>query len=238
MTGNGALRSISALALTTRNQNDDGQLMDQHSANSTEAADESSSSPAPARTKELVDRARSGDELAFEVLFNRHRRRVALIAGRFFHQREQIEEIVQETFTKVYFALDSYTNSETDDDSLFAGWIARIAFNTCYDELRRIKRRAESLASDLSEAETGWLENRLRSKVAVNDSEASSVSRDLARKLLARLGADDRLVLILLNAEEMSVNEIAQLMNWSTSKVKVRAHRARASLRRHLRKLM
>jgi len=238
MSGDPPLLAIPALALGTRNPNDVGQLMDQHSANSKVATDESSLSPTPARTKELVDQARLGNELAFEELFNRHRRRVALIAGRFFHQREQIEEIVQETFTKVYFALHSYTNSETDDDSLFAGWIARIAFNTCYDELRRIKRRAESLASDLSEEETGWLENRLRSRVAVNDSEASSVRRDLARKLLARLGAEDRLVLVLLNAEEMSVNEIAQLMNWSTSKVKVRAHRARASLRRHLRKLM
>jgi len=208
-------------------------------ANSVIATDELSLSPVNrTRTKDLVDQARQGDEPAFEELFNRHRRRVAVIAGRFFHQREQIEEIIQETFTKVYFALDSYTNSETDDDSLFAGWIARIAFNTCYDELRRIKRRAESLASDLSEEETGWLEKRLRTDVRSDDAESSSVRRDLARKLLARLGAEDRLVLVLLNAEDMSVNEIARLMNWSPSKVKVRAHRARAALRRHLRKLV
>jgi len=208
-------------------------------ANSVIATDELSLSPVNrTRTKDLVDQARQGDDPAFEELFNRHRRRVAVIAGRFFHQREQIEEIIQETFTKVYFALDSYTNSETDDDSLFAGWIARIAFNTCYDELRRIKRRAESLASDLSEEETGWLEKRLRTDVRSDDAESSSVRRDLARKLLARLGAEDRLVLVLLNAEDMSVNEIARLMNWSPSKVKVRAHRARAALRRHLRKLV
>lgn len=208
-------------------------------ANSVIATDELSLSPVNrTRTKDLVDQARQGDEPAFEELFNRHRRRVAVIASRFFHQREQIEEIIQETFTKVYFALDSYTNSETDDDSLFAGWIARIAFNTCYDELRRIKRRAESLASDLSEEETGWLEKRLRTDVRSDDAESSSVRRDLARKLLARLGAEDRLVLVLLNAEDMSVNEIARLMNWSPSKVKVRAHRARAALRRHLRKLV
>ena len=208
-------------------------------ANSVIATDELSLSPVNrTRTKDLVDQARQGDEPAFEELFNRHRRRVAVIAGRFFHQREQIEEIIQETFTKVYFALDSYTNSETDDDSLFAGWIARIAFNTCYDELRRIKRRAESLATDLSEEETGWLEKRLRADARSDDAESSSVRRDLAHKLLARLGAEDRLVLVLLNAEDMSVKEIARLMNWSPSKVKVRAHRARAALRRHLRKLV
>lgn len=191
----------------------------------------------PPRTKELVASAREGDEVAFEELFNRHRRRVALIAGRFFHQREQIEEIVQETFTKVYFALGSYANSETDDDALFAAWIARIAFNTCYDELRRLKRRPESLATDLSAEETGWLENRLQSDAA-GDAESASITRDLAHKLLARLSPEDRLVLVLLNAEELPVNEIAELMGWSASKVKVRAHRARAALRRVLRKLL
>lgn len=196
------------------------------------------SSPKDAlRTRDLVSSARNGDQAAFEELFNRHRRRVALIAGRFFHRREQIEEIVQETFTKVYFALESYANSETNDDALFAAWIARIAFNTCYDELRRLKRRPESLVTDLSEEESGWLENRLQADPSGN-AESASINRDLAEKLLAHLSADDRLVLVLLNAEEMSVNEIARLMGWSASKVKVRAHRARAALRRHLRKLL
>lgn len=195
-------------------------------------------SPAKARTKDLVREARTGNQAAFEELFNRHRRRVALIAGRFFQQREQVEEIVQETFTKVYFALDGYANSETDDDALFAAWIARIAFNTCYDELRRIKRRSESLASDLSDEESSWLENRIHSDSVGHDAESTSINRDLAEKLLAKLSPEDRLVLVLLNAEELSVNEIAELMRWSTSKVKVRAHRARAALRRQLRKLL
>ena len=212
--------------------------MDQHSAGFAVVADESSPSPTnESRTKELVVSARNGDEAAFEELFNSHRRRVALIAGRFFHQREQTEEIVQETFTKVYFALDSYANSDSDDDALFAAWIARIAFNTCYDELRRLKRRPEHLAAELSEDETGWLENRLQADASRN-AESTSISRDLAQKLLARLSPEDRLVLVLLNAEELSVNEIARLMGWSPSKVKVRAHRARAALRRVLRKLL
>ena len=213
--------------------------MKTHSASSA-VADEPSSSetPLPARTKDLVARSRSGDEIAFEELFNRHKRRVTLIAGRFFPRRDQVEEIVQETFTKVYFALDSYTNSETDDDALFAAWIARIAFNTCYDELRRLKRRPESSVSELSTEETGWLENRVRANAPANDAESETVRRDLAQKLLARLSPDDRLVLVMLNAEELSVVEIARLMNWSVSKVKVRAHRARAALRRVLRKLL
>ena len=64
----------------------------------------------------------------------------------------------------------------------------------------------------------------------------AAASRDLALKLLTRLSAEDRLVLTLLDVEGFSVAEIAQMTNWSISKVKVRAHRARAHLRKVLRK--
>lgn len=180
---------------------------------------------------ELVARAVAGDEEAFEDLFNRHRRRVALIASRFFRQREQIEEVVQESFTKAYFALGDFTNTQ---EASFAAWLARIAFNTCYDELRRIKRRPESALGDISEEENAWLKEQLRDSTAEADVESATIARDLAGKLLARLSPEDRLVLVMLDAEGLSVSEIAKLTKWSASKVKVRAHRARASLRRVL----
>ena len=184
---------------------------------------------------ELVARVRAGDETAFEELFNRHRRRVALIAGRFFRRREQIEEVVQESFTKAYFALDGFSG---DQEMSFAGWLARIAFNSCYDELRRQKRQPESAMSDVSEEESAWLMEQARANEAGGDIETAAVTRDLADKLLSRLSPEDRLVLVMLDAEGMSVSEIAQQTDWSVSKVKVRAHRARVSLRRVLEKFL
>lgn len=184
---------------------------------------------------ELVRSARAGDEAAFEALFNRHRRRVSLIASRFFRQREQIEEVVQESFTKAYFALDDFSNQQ---ESSFAAWLARIAFNSCYDELRRLKRRPESLMSNVSAEESDWLKDQVRSHGAGDDIEVAAISRDLAGKLLARLSAEDRMVLIMLDVEGLSVSEIAKAVNWSASKVKVRAHRARANLRRVLHRFL
>jgi RNA polymerase sigma-70 factor (ECF subfamily) len=183
----------------------------------------------------LVNGARSGDESAFEELFNRHRRRVSLIASRFFRQREQVEEIVQESFTKAYFALSDLSNTQ---ENSFASWLARIAFNTCYDELRRLKRRPESALSDVSEEESAWLKESLMSTNQGPDVEEAAISRDLAGKLLSRLSAEDRMVLVMMDAEGMSVSEIAKALNWSSPKVKVRAHRARASLRRVLKRFM
>ena len=179
----------------------------------------------------LVHRAREGDEEAFEELFNRHRRRVALIAGRFFRRREQIEEVLQESFTKAYFALGDFDSRE---ETAFASWLARITFNACYDELRRAKRRPESAISEVTEEESAWLKERLRAEGGSGDPESAAVSRDLAEKLLSRLSAEDRLLLVMLDVEGMTVNEIAENRSWSSSKVKVRAHRARASLRRVL----
>jgi RNA polymerase sigma-70 factor (ECF subfamily) len=160
--------------------------------------------------------------------FNRHRRRVTLIASRFFRQPEQIEEIVQESFTKAYFALQDFSNKP---ESSFAAWLARIAFNACYDELRRQKRRPESAMSEVTEEEAAWLNAQVRAEGTDTDVERSTVARDLAGKLLARLSPEDRLVLVMLDAEGMSVSEIAEQTKWSASKVKVRAHRARTSLR-------
>lgn len=196
-----------------------------------ETADNSGHAPTrePERPDaELAALARDGDEPAFEELFLRHRRRVALIASRFFRERHQVEEVVQESFTKAFFALGEFTNRR---DASFAAWLSRISFNACYDELRRRKRRPEGSLSELTEEEAGRLRDRLREGP---DAEGEAVSRDLAAKLLARLSPEDRLVLVLLDVEGLSVAEIAGLNGWTASKVKVRAHRARAHLRRVL----
>jgi RNA polymerase sigma-70 factor (ECF subfamily) len=190
--------------------------------------DEKSSPHTNTCSREITQANRS----AFEELFNRHRRRVALIASRFFKQREQIEEVVQESFMKAYFALPKFSNAQ---ESSFASWLARIAFNACYDELRRRQRRPES---ELSDDELLQLKASGASEDRGKNIESAVVERDLAEKLLSRVSAEDRLVLVMLDAEEMPVAEIAKLTGWSVSKVKVRAHRARAALRRTLHKLL
>ncbi|MDX6557434.1 MAG: polymerase sigma-70 factor, subfamily [Blastocatellia bacterium] len=181
----------------------------------------------------LVAAAGAGDETAFEQLFERHRRQVARIAGRFFPQREQIEEIIQDSFTKAYFALNTYHGTH---EASFRAWLTQIAVNTCYDQLRRARRRPEHTVEEFDDQEAHEFAGQFRA--AASDVESALVSRDLALKLLARLNADDRLVLMLLDVEGFSVAEIAEMTKWSVSKVKVRAHRARAHLRRAMQRYL
>lgn len=184
---------------------------------------------------ELVALIIAGDEAAFEVVFNRYRLQVGRVASRFFHRREQIEEIVQESFTKAYFALPDYAGK---GEKSFIAWLTRITVNTCYDELRRAKRQPQTMHSDLNEGEAAWLDARLRAGESGSNPESEIVTRDLADKLLSRLEPEDRMVLTLLNGEELSAAEIADVTGWSVTKVKVRAHRARLALRKVLRKLL
>jgi len=179
---------------------------------------------------ELVAAVRAGDEAAFALLFERHRRWVTRLAYRFFYRREQVEDIVQESFANAYFALGSYRGGQ---ERSFIAWLSRITVRACYDALRR-SRRSESAMSDLGEEEEALLVARLRDTGQSSDIESAAVSRDLAGKLLQRLEPDDRLVLTLLSVADLSVAETAELTGWSVSKVKMRAHRARKSLQRVL----
>ena len=193
---------------------------------------EPTQNPSEPGDADLVAAVVQGDIDAFELLFERHRKRVGAIAGRFFQQREEIEEIVQESFTKAYFGLPHFAQYKVDS---FAAWLARIAFNSCYDELRKQSRKRERNASEFNERERQELRALATEAPAV---ESIAINRDLANKLLRMLSAEDRLVLVLLDVEGLSIAEIAQLMNWSSPKVKVRVFRARSDLRQLLKKLL
>ena len=173
---------------------------------------------------QLVGLVLAGDTAAFEFLFDRHKRLVATVAARYLRRPEQIEEIVQTAFAKVFVELKRFRG---DHELSFPSWIARITTNTCLDLLRSQKRRPEDLADDIAGFEAVQFENAEH-----RSSEDALIDRDLAEKLLANVAADDRALLHMLYAEEMSVSEIAEQFGWSVSKTKVKAWRARHTLRR------
>ncbi|HEX8287651.1 MAG TPA: sigma-70 family RNA polymerase sigma factor [Pyrinomonadaceae bacterium] len=182
---------------------------------------------------QLVELVLSGDEAAFEDIFDRYKRLVAAIASRYFRRPEQIEEIIQISFSKVYFELKCFRG---EHDFSFAGWLGKITTNVCLDSLRTQRRKPENLLCELSEPET----EILFSECSNNEKtvEHFLAQRDLAEKLLSNLKAEDRAILQMLDAEELSVGEVAQITGWSNSKIKVRAFRARNSLRKILQKFL
>ncbi|MEO5860400.1 MAG: sigma-70 family RNA polymerase sigma factor [Pyrinomonadaceae bacterium] len=180
---------------------------------------------------QLIELVLAGDEYAFEQIFDRHKRIVARTAARYFQRPEQIEEIIQVAFAKAFVELPKFRG---EHELSLPSWLCRIAANACLDTLRSQKRKPEDLQCELS---TGEAETILDLTASPGQSsEESLISRDLSQKLLAHLPQDDRALLQMLYVEDMSVAEIGDLLGWSVSKVKIRAWRARHSLRKVLKK--
>lgn len=187
-----------------------------------------------ARTdNQLVDLVLGGDSTAFEQIFDRHKRLVAVIASRYFRRPEEIEEIVQISFAKAFSELAAFRGRY---DRSLSSWLVRIASNSCLDTLRSQRRKPERLTCELSDVEAASLLEL--TSVDALDEEKQLLDRDLVEKLLAYLPETDQILLKMMYAEEMSVADIAQVFGWSRSNVKIRAWRARAALRSVLRKFL
>ena len=179
--------------------------------------------------RQLVESAITGSDEAFEQIFDRYKRPVAIVAAKYFRRPEQIEEIIQISFAKAFLELKRFRGQH---DASLGSWLSRIAANACLDQIRSKKRKPEELNCDLSANETETLLDVASSREM--SAESDLALRDLSSKLLSRLPEDDRALLQMLYVDEMSVAEIADLVGWSRSKVKIRAWRARNALRRVL----
>lgn len=183
--------------------------------------------------RQLVDVVLAGDKTAFEELFDRHKHMIVKLAGRYFPRHEDAEEILQVTFAKAFVDLEKFRGLH---EFSFPGWLKRITVNACIDVLRSQKRKPEDLYCELSETEMAAM-NEV-SADGKRSSEAVLADRDLAFKLLAHLDPHDRAILQMLYTEDLSVAEIGKTFGWSVSKVKIRAWRARRSLRKVLDKYL
>ncbi len=175
---------------------------------------------------QLVSSVLDGEDRAFNELFERYRRPVARTVGRFFRNRSDIEEFVQQSFTKAYFSLNKFHCAE---DRSFAAWITRIAVNVCYDEFRRRKRTGDIGPAESSDVEKNYFENALDGR-AVSAEDAFTSAR-LAEKVLSSLSPEDRIAITLVYSEEYTLDEAADTIGISTSTLKSRLFRCRGQLK-------
>ena len=183
----------------------------------------------------MVGRARQGDEDSFAEIVRRYSPRVFQVASRFFRQRSQVEDIAQEVFLKAYRQLGKF-----EARGSFEGWLTRIATNTCLNELRSGKRHPATTLADVTADENAWLEHQAANPTGSSEGsiEDKVIATDLAEKLLQQMTPDDRLVLTMVDGQELSIKEVAHATGWSESKIKVKAFRAREKMRNLMEKLM
>ena len=179
---------------------------------------------------DLIAAVLKGDTASFEPLVKKYSPRLFATARRYARRESEVEDIVQEVWTKAFQKLSSFRG-----EAPFEHWLMRMAVRTCYDALRSHQRNRETSFSELSEPETDWLDHFVTNPD--QSSEHAAAARELVQHLLEQLTPPARLVINLLEIEERSIKEISQLTGWSVPLVKVRAFRARAEMRKCLAKM-
>jgi len=179
---------------------------------------------------ELIAAVLKGDTAKFEPLVEKYSPRVFATARRYARRESEVEDIAQEVWTKAFQKLASFRG-----EAPFEHWLMRLTVRTCYDFLRVHQRNREKNFSELTDAEDDWLERCVRQPESVEtDAEAA---RQLVNHVLEQLSPAARMVITLLEIEDKSVKEIAEITGWSVPLVKVRAFRARAEMRKLLTKI-
>ena len=169
----------------------------------------------------LVKAVRAGDDRAFAQLVVRHKRRVFGLAARFIRNGSELDDICQDVFIKAYENLAAFRN-----DAPFEHWLIKIAVRVCHDVLRRWKKEQKYTHLDEHALQVRDFAGEARSE--------ARQARETLAFALARLKPDERLVITLLELEQLTVREIAAVTGWSEANVKVRGHRARQALKRVL----
>jgi RNA polymerase sigma-70 factor (ECF subfamily) len=179
---------------------------------------------------EIIAAVLKGDTARFEPLVAKYSPRVFGTARRYARRESEVEDIVQEVWLKAFQKLASFRG-----DAPFEHWLMRLTVHTCYDFLRAHQRNREMAFSELTEAEGDWLDRFFTHPEDSGDKAAAA--RQLVERLLEQLSPAARLIITLLEIEDRTVKEIAQLTGWSVPLVKVRAFRARAEMKKCLAKL-
>jgi RNA polymerase sigma-70 factor (ECF subfamily) len=187
----------------------------------------------PVDDKELVARALEGDEPAFRELLERFRRPVFSLVYRMIGDREQAEDLAQESFVKAFNNLDSY-----NPNYRFSSWLFKIANNHAIDHLRRARLATVSIHGSPHAANA---EREEETRIVLESHDESPEQEMLALELgseieeaIAQLRSDYRTAVILRHIENRPYEEIAEIMEVPIGTVKTFLHRARAELREAL----
>jgi RNA polymerase sigma-70 factor (ECF subfamily) len=180
----------------------------------------------------LVHASKRGDVGAFEELVKRYDRKLFRIAQHLMHNREDAQDVVQESFLKAFLHLDQFR-----EDSKFSTWLTRITLNQSLMKLRKqrparevsIDRDFQSEPDNFPTDVADWAPNP-------EELYRAAELREILRKTLQELGEGLRVVFVLRDIEGLSLGQTAEALGLSLTAVKARSFRARLQLRERLSK--
>jgi RNA polymerase sigma-70 factor (ECF subfamily) len=169
----------------------------------------------------LIESARNGDDAAFGRIVAAYRKRILGTVLRLISRPDDVEDVAQEVFMRLYFSLDQLRTPE-----VFEPWLYRLTVNAAYDYLRKQRRRHESRMADLSEEQVILADAEASGKASLEAGRQSEV-RALADELLGAVSEEDRILLTLKEVEGLSLRELEGIYGVNENALKVRLYRAR-----------
>jgi len=176
---------------------------------------------------ELVQQVLNGNNNAFRFLVSKYQRLVLHVVGRMVQQNDEVEDICQEVFIKVFKALKRFRG-----DSKLSTWIAKIAYNTAITHLRKQKRRGEVSYSEKPALISAEKDTGLNQKIIEKEE-----AKKYLLQLIETLPANYRTVLTLFHLEEFSYKEIEEITGMPEGTIKSYLSRARNILKGKIEKV-
>jgi RNA polymerase sigma-70 factor (ECF subfamily) len=186
--------------------------------------------PADTDGAELIRRCRAGDGAAWEEIVSIYSRRIYNLAYRFTSRSDTAEDLTQEVFVRVYRSLAQYDAKQGD----LQNWLMRLARNLIIDDYRRRQRQPQDTHADDLE------EHSYHLRATANSVEREMERRELGAQVQAgidKLPPDLRTCVILRDIEELSYQEIVNLLHIPEGTVKSRINRGRIELAKTLRRM-
>jgi RNA polymerase sigma-70 factor (ECF subfamily) len=180
----------------------------------------------------LLRRLRDRDERAFRELVDGHRDRVYNICYRMLGHKHEAEDVAQEVFITVFKTIETFRG-----DSKFSTWLYRVAVNHCKNRIKYLARRHDRDRDELDETSNGPNGAIGGPMPAAPDRALEGVQMEaLLQDAINALDDEQRIVVVLRDVEDLSIEEICKITELPDGTVKSRLHRARLVLRKKLQK--
>lgn len=170
---------------------------------------------------ETIRRAQAGDAAAFNEIVHAYKKRILGTIYRLIGYGDDIEDIGQDVFVRLYFSLDQLRTAE-----VFEPWLYRLTVNAAYDYLRKKRRNPSVRMADLSEEQITAADAAASGKQLSEDRQKGDIV-ELTSILLDQVSEEDRILLTLKEVEGLSLKELEKIYKVNENALKVRLFRAR-----------
>jgi RNA polymerase sigma-70 factor (ECF subfamily) len=185
--------------------------------------------------KSLLNQAATGDEHSFELLVTRYQKLVYFAAYRLIHNHDDADDVLQETFIRLYTTLQKRPEIEN-----LVGWLYRTSVNLAIDKLRQMSRHKESplTVSSTESEEPVQIDVPDKTSPAPDEEVVGQERRTIIRKAIDLLPLQEKTVTILHDLEGLKLKEIAAILDCAEGTVKATLYHAHRKLRQKLLPLM